>query len=122
MRMGMAPSCKDKDRYRDGTALPHEDRDGATTRGWKQGQDHWMGPPHEDEGYHTRTRTETGTSVNRTPIASVVTMNRDTNVSTGTTGGSENVGYRVRNVFGRDGGRTQSGGVRGIVAADIDDF
>ncbi|KAL5534817.1 hypothetical protein ACEPAG_1281 [Sanghuangporus baumii] len=30
-------------------------------------------------------------------------------------------GYRIRNVFARDGGRTQSGGVRGIVASDLDD-
>ena len=68
-----------------------------------------------------RPRTETGTSVNRTPIASVV-MQRDVNISNDTTASTSNLGYRVRNVFGRDGGRTQSGGVKGIVTADVEEL
>lgn len=74
-------------------------------------------PPDSPDMRGERPRTETGTSVNRTPIASVV-MQRDANASTDTT----NLGYRVRNVFGRDGGRTQSGGVRGIVASEVEDL
>ncbi|EJD04597.1 uncharacterized protein FOMMEDRAFT_133827 [Fomitiporia mediterranea MF3/22] len=89
-------------------------------------------------GPRGRRRTGSGGSQNRTPIASVVTQTDSTRLTTTTTsttgngngnangngnGNSNgNTGYRIRNVFGRDGGRTQSGGVRGIVASDpLDD-
>ena len=53
-------------------------------------------------------------SASRTPIASVVTQASRFDHNNG-------AGSRIRNVFARDGGRTQSGGVRGIVD-DINDF
>lgn len=59
-------------------------------------------------GQHTRERT--GTASSRTPIASVA-------MSSSTSGG----GSRLRNAKARDGGRTQSGGVRGIVTSDLED-
>ncbi|KAH8111525.1 hypothetical protein DFH11DRAFT_1729456 [Phellopilus nigrolimitatus] len=64
--------------------------------------------------HHTRQRTGTAAS-SRTPVASVIVNNTSTNGSGGA-GGS-----RIRNAFARDGGRTQSGGVRGIVTSDLED-
>lgn len=75
-------------------------------------------------------RMRTITTSSRTPVASVVMRDRELGAGgeahhhhhhqrNGTTAGLGGVGgSRIRNTFARDGGRTQSGGVRGIVATD----
>ena len=50
-------------------------------------------------------------AASRTPIASVIAND---------TGGGSN-GSKIRNVRGKDGGRTQSGGVKGIITSEFDD-
>lgn len=55
-------------------------------------------------------RTRTITTSSRTPVASVVMRENEDELN-----GMRN-GSRIRNAVARDGGRTQSGGVRGIVA------
>jgi len=60
-------------------------------------------------------RQRTGTAL-RTPIASVKSSDSKNNNFQNSPSGS-----RIRNVRARDGGRTQSGGVKGIVASDLDD-
>lgn len=60
-------------------------------------------------------RQRTGTAM-KTPIANVKSSDGKNNNVQNSPSGS-----RIRNVRARDGGRTQSGGVKGIVASDLDD-
>ena len=66
-------------------------------------------------------RQRTGTASSRTPIASVTLRNTNSGLGVGTGGSANGGGSRIRNTRGRDGGRTQSGGVRGIVTSELED-